>query len=136
MGREVTAVSRRLKDMRTQADHTLRDIGQILYCQPEAYREYEAGIRAIPVWTAIRLAQYAGISADYLLDLTQKRRPYLRLKGQGKQAGPCATNQGKGGGAQALFFYPISAYRPQLLPATAHIASCTAHTIDRRKQIG
>ena len=40
---------------------------------PEVYRRYEAGIREIPVWAVIRLAELYHVSTDYLLGLTDEK---------------------------------------------------------------
>lgn len=36
----------------------------------EVYRRYEKGIREIPVWALIKLAQFYETSTDYILGLT------------------------------------------------------------------
>ena len=37
---------------------------------PEVYRRYEKGIREIPVWAVIKLAELYGVTTDYILGLT------------------------------------------------------------------
>ena len=37
---------------------------------PEVYRRYEKGLREIPVWALIKLADYYQTSTDYLLGRT------------------------------------------------------------------
>lgn len=39
------------------------------------YRRYELGQREIPVWAVIKLAKFYQVSTDYLLGLTDERKP-------------------------------------------------------------
>lgn len=57
----------RLKDIRVDMDLTQKDVGEILHCQREVYRRYECGVREIPMSYAILLADYYGVSLDYLV---------------------------------------------------------------------
>ena len=66
----------RLGDLRVDADKTQEEIARVLNCKREVYRRYEKGIYEIPVWAVIRLAQYYQTSTDYILGLTDVRRPY------------------------------------------------------------
>lgn len=68
----------RLENLRIDADKTQGDIAEVLVCHREVYRRYEKGIREIPVWAAIRLAQYYHTSTDYLFGLTDSPAPYSR----------------------------------------------------------
>ena len=65
-----------IEDLRIDADKTQQDIANILSCQREVYRRYEKGEREIPLWAAIKLAQYYDVSLDYLLGLTSKKLPF------------------------------------------------------------
>lgn len=51
-------------------------IFSLLHCQREVYRRYEKGEREIPVWAAIKLAEYYDVSVDYLLGLSDNRRHF------------------------------------------------------------
>ncbi len=64
----------RLKDLRTDADKTQEQIAELLTCRREVYRRYEAGIHDIPVWALIRLADYYGVTTDYILGRSNKRK--------------------------------------------------------------
>lgn len=66
----------RLEDLRVDADQTQAEIAAVLNCKREVYRRYEKGIYEIPVWAAIRLAQYYQTSTDYIFGLTDIRTPY------------------------------------------------------------
>lgn len=63
----------RLEDLRVDADKTQKEIAEVLDCQREVYRRYEKGVSELPVWALIKLAKYYGVSADYILGLTDKR---------------------------------------------------------------
>ena len=66
----------RLEDLRTDADKTQEEIANILACKREVYRRYEKGINEIPAWALIKLAKYYQTSTDYILGLTNNRKPY------------------------------------------------------------
>lgn len=66
----------RLEDLRIDADKTQAEIAEILSCKREVYRRYEKGIREIPVWALIKLAEYYKTSTDYILGLTNERGAY------------------------------------------------------------
>ena len=65
----------RLEDLRVDADKTQDDIATILDCKREVYRHYERGVHEIPVWAVIKLAKYYQTSTDYILGLTDIRKP-------------------------------------------------------------
>lgn len=62
----------RLEDLRTDSYRTQVDIADYLNMNREVYRRYEKGIREIPVWAVIKLAELYGVSTDYLLGLTDE----------------------------------------------------------------
>lgn len=66
----------RVEDLRIDADKTQQQIADILVCQREVYRRYEKGERELPLWAAIKLAEYYDVSLDYLVGLTSKRSPF------------------------------------------------------------
>lgn len=68
--------TKRLEDLRIDADKTQQQIADILVCQREVYRRYEKGTREIPVWAAIKLAKYYDVSLDYLLGISDNRRKF------------------------------------------------------------
>ena len=63
----------RLEDLRIDADKTQQEVADYLFLNREVYRRYEKGIREIPVWAVIKLAEYYHTSTDYILGLTNKR---------------------------------------------------------------
>lgn len=66
----------RIENLRIDADKTQQQIADMLTCQREVYRRYEKGEREIPVWAAIKLAEYYNVSIDYLLGISDKRRHF------------------------------------------------------------
>ena len=60
----------RLEDIRSDRDLTQKEVAEILNMRPEVYRRYEKGIREIPVWALIKLADYYETSTDYILGRT------------------------------------------------------------------
>lgn len=63
----------RLYELREDHDLTQKKIAEYLTMHPEVYRRYKAGIREIPVWAVIRLAELYHVSTDYLLGLTDEK---------------------------------------------------------------
>lgn len=68
--------TKRIENLRIDADKTQQQIADILVCQREVYRRYEKGERELPLWAAIKLAEYYNVSLDYLVGLTTKRSPF------------------------------------------------------------
>ncbi|MBD5088742.1 MAG: helix-turn-helix transcriptional regulator [Clostridiales bacterium] len=68
--------TKRIENLRIDADKTQQQIADILVCQREVYRRYEKGERELPLWAAIKLAEYYNVSLDYLVGLTAKRSPF------------------------------------------------------------
>ncbi len=60
-------VYRRIRDLREDHDKTQKYIAELLNMQPTVYRRYETGEREIPLWAAIKLADYYKVSPDYLV---------------------------------------------------------------------
>ena len=57
----------RIKDLREDNDKTQREIATVLNMQLTVYQRYERGEREIPLWAAIKLADYYSVSLDYLV---------------------------------------------------------------------
>ncbi len=58
---------KRLEELRIDHDLTQQEVADLLGCQREVYRRYEKGTRTIPADYLIRLADYYGVSTDYIL---------------------------------------------------------------------
>ena len=66
----------RIRDLREDADLSQMDISKILNCDQSLYSKYERGERLLPLPLADQLADYYGVSVDYLLGRTDIRAPY------------------------------------------------------------
>lgn len=69
---------RRIRDMREDADLFQKDIAQYLQCTQVCYSQYKLGKRDIPTDMLIRLAALYHTSTDYLLGITDEKKPYPR----------------------------------------------------------
>lgn len=57
----------RVRDLREDSDKTQKEIADILNMQLTVYQRYERGERELPLWAAIKLADYYKVSLDYLV---------------------------------------------------------------------
>ncbi len=71
---------RRIRDLREDADLTQKNLGEILHCSQRIYSNYERGDVDIPTQTLIQIAKFHGTSVDYLLGLTDQKKPYPKKK--------------------------------------------------------
>ena len=62
----------RVRDLREDADKTQRQIAEVLNMQLTVYQRYERGERELPLWAAIKLADYYNITLDYLVGRNDK----------------------------------------------------------------
>ena len=63
---------RRLRDLREDHDKTQQDIADILGTSQTMYARYERGANELPLRHLLTLADYYGVSADYLLGRSDK----------------------------------------------------------------
>ena len=68
----------RIREIREDKDLTQSDVAKILNVSQVAYSFYEIGKREIPIDLLIKLAKYYNTSTDYLLELTDERKPYSK----------------------------------------------------------
>ena len=66
----------RVEDLRIDHDLSQQQIADILFCQREVYRRYEKGLRELPLSYAITLAQFYGVSLDYLVGLSDNKESH------------------------------------------------------------
>ena len=69
-----------LEDLRIDNDKTQAEIADYLGCQREVYRRYEKGTRQIPIDFLIKLAELYHVSIDYIVGLTNEKKPYTKVK--------------------------------------------------------
>lgn len=60
-------VYQRVRDLREDRDKTQREIAAVLNMQLTVYQRYERGERELPLWAAIKLADYYRVTLDYLV---------------------------------------------------------------------
>ena len=66
----------RIKDLREDNDLTQRQLADFLHIKQNTYSQYENGQRQLPIEALIALAKYYNTSTDYILGLTEERKPY------------------------------------------------------------
>ena len=64
---------RRIRDLRDDHDKTQQEIADILNMHRSVYRRYESGERELPMEVAVRIADYYGVSLDYLAGRSNDR---------------------------------------------------------------
>lgn len=66
----------RVRDFREDHNKTQKDIADLLHMQLTVYQRYQRGERELPLWAAIKLADYYHISLDALVgrDFPEKQR--------------------------------------------------------------
>ena len=70
----------RLKDMREDRDLYQSDLAKLLNVSQQTYSRYENDEISIDKDSLIKLALFYNTSVDYLLELTDERKPYPRKK--------------------------------------------------------
>lgn len=65
------AYFKRIRDLREDRDLTQKELAEILYMQTTQYRRYESGERSIALELAVQLAEYYGVSIDYLAGICE-----------------------------------------------------------------
>lgn len=68
------ALYRRVRDLREDNDKTQKQLAEFLNMQLTVYQRYERGERELPLWAAIKLADFYGVSLDYLVERTNKKK--------------------------------------------------------------
>ena len=68
----------RLRDLRENGDLTQKALADHLHIRQNTYSQDETGQRQLPIEILIKLALYFDTSTDYLLGITNERKPYPR----------------------------------------------------------
>ena len=63
----------RVRDLREDHDKTQSDIAKLLNMQLTVYQRYERGERELPLWAAIKLADYYKVTLDYLVGRSKNK---------------------------------------------------------------
>ena len=63
----------RIRNLREDKDMTQTQMGELLSCSQRVYSNYERGDLDIPTEILIKLADFHGVSVDYILGRTDKK---------------------------------------------------------------
>ena len=66
----------RIRDLREDKDLSQKEIAAELLCDQSLYSKYERGERQLPLELADKLADFYGVSVDYLIGRTNIKKPY------------------------------------------------------------
>ena len=70
----------RIRDLREDTELSQTKFAKLLDMSQTGYSKYETGENDIPTAILIALARYHNSSVDYLLGLTNEKKPYPRAK--------------------------------------------------------
>ena len=73
---KIREVAGRIRDLREDRDLKQRDLAELLKVHQTTYSDYELGRLNIPVAALHTLADFYGVSVDYLLGRTNEKKPY------------------------------------------------------------
>ncbi len=64
---------KRMRDLREDHDKTQQEIAEVLGTSQTMYARYERGANELPIHHLVKLCDYYGVSADYILGRTNKQ---------------------------------------------------------------
>ena len=67
---------KRLRDIREDRDFTQAEIGELLNKSQQGYTHIEAGRAELKIDDLVKLCKFYGLSADYLIGLTNQKKNY------------------------------------------------------------
>ena len=68
-----------IRKLRTDGGYTQKDIAKLLGVSQNTYSQYEIGVVNYSVESLEKLADFYGVSVDYLLGRTGVKKPYPRI---------------------------------------------------------
>ena len=68
----------RIRDLREDKDISQTHLAHVLGMSQTGYSKYETGENDVPTNILIKLARYHETSVDYILGLTNQKKPYPR----------------------------------------------------------
>lgn len=74
------AIYQNIRDLREDHDLTQQQVADVLRTSRTSYGAYENGVSEFSPAQLIQLAEFYQTSVDYLLGLTDEKRPYPRKK--------------------------------------------------------
>ena len=66
----------RLRDLREDKDMNQTEVAALLFTSQTVYSRYERGALTVPVEHLLILADFYGVSTDYILGRTNRKEPY------------------------------------------------------------
>lgn len=69
-----------IRNLREDNDKKQRELAEYLHVSQNTYSQYENGVLSLSPETLIKLAEFYKTSVDYLLGLTNEKKPYKRVK--------------------------------------------------------
>ncbi len=69
---------KRIRDLREDKDISQKEMGAMLGVGQTTYSRYETGVLDIPIQSLIQLALFYETSIDYLVELTDESKAYVR----------------------------------------------------------
>ena len=66
----------RIRDLREDRDLKQQQVAKDMLCDQSLYSKYERGERDVPLHIMLKLALYYQTSIDYLVGLTENKKPY------------------------------------------------------------
>lgn len=66
----------RIRNLREDRDLKQEDMAKLLHCSQACYSNYENGKRDVPTVVLHKLADFYGVSVDYLIGRTNIKEPY------------------------------------------------------------
>ncbi len=67
---------KRIKELRADTNLTELQVGKVINVTQRTYSYYETGQRMMPPEVLIKLAKFYGTTVDYILGLTNEKKPY------------------------------------------------------------
>ncbi len=75
----------RIRSLREDRDWTQQYVADLLFINRRTYSAYENGVNAMSPEILAKLARIYDTSVDYLLELTDVKKPYPRRRVRGKK---------------------------------------------------
>lgn len=66
----------RIRNLRIDHNYTQKQIAEYLNVKQNTYSQYEIGVLNYPIEVLMKLADFYGVSVDYLLGRTSVQQPY------------------------------------------------------------
>ncbi len=70
----------RIRDLREDRDLKQKHIAEMLHIHQTTYSDYELGNLNIPITVLCCLAEFYDTSIDYIVGLTDEKKPYPKAK--------------------------------------------------------